>query len=160
MSLFVLVYTLCDSSVCVVTSPCVARSWVWITPGAINLSLLLNGHTLFGFHVASWSVDAWGALFRGEAAGNKQEIIISLLGVNAYLCVRAYRCGCGCAGASLCLRACSHSYPAWNANEPYCLRPLSLHKIFRYYLTKTRFSGKSYKAENVCFWFIWNISPT
>jgi hypothetical protein len=41
-----------------------------------------------------------GSFQRGEAAGNKQEIIISLLGVNAYLCVRAYRCGCGCAGAS------------------------------------------------------------
>ena len=42
------------------------------------------------------------------------------------VCVRV----CGCKGTG----ACSLTYPACNAHEPYCLRPLWLHHIFPHYL--------------------------
>jgi hypothetical protein len=42
--------------------------------------------------------------------------------VHMHACLRV--CGCGWKGAGLCLRACSLSYPARNADVSYCLLPL------------------------------------
>ena len=71
----------------------------------------------------------------------------------------------GCMGAGVCLRACSLTNPACNA-QPYChLQPLWLHHIFRHYLSHKRhnFPRKKVIEHEIGILiflttFIWNTS--
>ena len=72
-------------------------------------------------------------------------------------------CVCGWTSAGMCLRACRLSYPAFNAQAPFCLRPLWLHHIFPHYLVNGAIFGKKVTEHKMCVLvfsttFIWNIS--
>ena len=71
-----------------------------------------------------------------------------------FLCARAWVHACVNARTRACaLRPCSRTYPACNAHAPYCLLPVWLHHIFRYYLINgTSFKKKLLNIKCV-FWF-------
>jgi hypothetical protein len=54
---------------------------------------------------------------------------------------------CVCTSVGVCLRACRLTYPLCHAHAPYCLRPLWLHHIFRYYVINCTIFGKKKVAE-------------
>jgi hypothetical protein len=73
------------------------------------------------------------------------------VGVCACACARV--CGRGCMGTDGCLRVCSLTNLACNA-QPYChLRPLWLHRIFRHYVINGTIFGKTLPNIKRVLWF-------
>ena len=76
-----------------------------------------------------------------------------------FLCVCV--CVCLCAwvsarmwvhGRGVCLRSCSLTYPTCHAHVPYCLRPVSVHSIFRHFLINDTIFGKKLLNIKCVFW--------
>ena len=95
----------------------------------------------------------------------EKAVIVTYLCLCA--CTRAWvgACVCVCKGVGVCLRVCSFTYPACNANSLCCLQPRWLHQIFRRYLINGTIIAKTLlNMKCVIFIFfttsIWKVSQS
>jgi hypothetical protein len=107
---------------------------------------------------ASWKQDSqctYNAFASHSCRGKAISITYLCVCVCVCTCARVSWCVCvrGCTGESVCLRACSLTYPECDAHALFCLRSLWLHRIFPHYLINGAIFGNMVLNTKCVFWF-------
>jgi hypothetical protein len=90
--------------------------------------------------------------------GGEQCFLGKAISVTYNVCVRSYVCVCVLVyGASLCLRACSLTHPAWNSHVPCYLRRPWHQNIFPHYVINGTIFGEKVTEYKMCFDFMYNF---